>query len=253
VTPTVLGLVHDAMSSPWVYAVLFALSMVDAFLPAVPSESVVIAAGAFAAAGQPDLALVIVASALGAFTGDHVSFVIGRYAIPLVVSRTGRRRRSALDRAARLLDARGGTVIVAARYIPGARTAVTLTAGSVHYPRRRFTGFAALAAATWAVYSSLIGYIGGIAVEQNPVAGVVAGLALAGAITVGAEVTRSIHLRHRAAIGVDGARCDRVLDLPAPARLSRMTNPRSPSTHPTSRHSNCQRRLCAAPGPDGNQ
>jgi len=43
--------------------------------PAVPSESLVITAGVFAATGEPILAGVIVAAALGAFAGDHVSYL----------------------------------------------------------------------------------------------------------------------------------------------------------------------------------
>ena len=42
-------LVEGAMGSPWVFVALFAFAMIDAFFPIVPSESLVITAGVFAA------------------------------------------------------------------------------------------------------------------------------------------------------------------------------------------------------------
>jgi membrane protein DedA with SNARE-associated domain len=76
----ILPLVEDVMSSPWIYPLLFALAAVDGFFPLVPSETSVIAAGVFAAAGDPNLQLVILAAGLGAFAGDQVSYTVGRLA-----------------------------------------------------------------------------------------------------------------------------------------------------------------------------
>ena len=71
-------LVEGAMASPWVLLALFAFAALDGFFPVVPSESLVVSAGVFAAAnGEPSLPLVILAAALGAFTGDHVSYLVG--------------------------------------------------------------------------------------------------------------------------------------------------------------------------------
>ena len=41
----VLDLLHDTVTSPWVYLVIFGLTAVDAFFPAVPGEAAVITAG----------------------------------------------------------------------------------------------------------------------------------------------------------------------------------------------------------------
>ncbi|TDE15178.1 DedA family protein, partial [Actinomadura sp. 6K520] len=67
-----MGAVGTAVSSPWFYLVLFAVAALDGFFPVVPSESLVITAGVYAASGRPELEWVVVAAALGAFTGDHV-------------------------------------------------------------------------------------------------------------------------------------------------------------------------------------
>jgi membrane-associated protein len=194
VTQAILDALHDVMTSPWIYLVLFALAMLDGFFPVVPAETSVITAGVFAAAtGAPDLLLVIVVAALGAFAGDHISYAIGRTTNDRL--RNGRRSRKAFAWAERALAERGGLVLVVARYIPGGRTACTLTMGAVAYPRRSFALFDAVAAVSWAVYSGLIGYVGGAAFENDPIKGLLLGLGIALTITAVVEIVR--HVRRR--------------------------------------------------------
>jgi membrane protein DedA with SNARE-associated domain len=191
-TDAILPFVEDVMSSPWIYLVLFAVAAVDGFLPVVPSETSVLTAGVFAASGATFLPLVILAAALGAFAGDQISYALGRAGGPRLQERAapGGRRRAALERARRALDVRGGMIIVVSRYLPGARTAVTLTAGAVGYRWKRFAAFGAVAAATWAAYSALVGYLGGAAFEHEPLKGLLLGLGLAAALTGAVEVAR---------------------------------------------------------------
>lgn len=196
-TETILQVVHDVMSSPWIYLAIFLLAALDAFIPMVPSETVVITAGVFASTGTPSLPLVILAAALGAFAGDHVSYLVGRtFGWRLLRKiKPGTRRRKAFEWAERALAERGGLVLVVARYIPGGRTAITLTMGSVGYPLRRFTFYDTIAAVSWAVYGALVGLIGGAAFENDPIKGVVLGVGLAIGVTVLVEVVR--YLLHR--------------------------------------------------------
>lgn len=183
-THAILDLVHQAMSSPWLYAGIFALALLDGFFPVVPAETSVITAGVFAASGQTNLALVILVAALGAFAGDHVSYFIG--------NRSGGRlrRRKAFVWAGKALEERGGLVLVVARYIPGGRTATTLTMGAVRHPLRSFTFFDAIAASSWGVYSGLIGFFGGMAFENDPIKGLLLGLAIALSVTGVVEAVR---------------------------------------------------------------
>lgn len=202
-----LDLIHDVMASPWIYLALYLIAAVDAFFPVVPSESAVITAGAFAASGEPVLLLVMTVAALGACTGDHLSYGFGRSAGRRLVRRlpAGGRRRDAYDRSRRALARRGGLVLVVARYVPGGRTAVTLTMGAVGYPARRFTGFDVLAAVSWAVYSGLLGYLGGLAFEREPWKGVLLGLGFAVSVTVLVEVLRLLRRRRTGAKASGGA------------------------------------------------
>ena len=193
----IMDLVEGAMGSPWVYLALCAFAALDAFFPIVPSESLVITAGVFAASGEPNLFAVIVVSGLGAFIGDHISYFIGRFAGEKAMKRAkpGSRKAAAWAKGHKLLEERGGMILIVCRYIPGARTAITLTAGAVSYRLRSFTFFDAIAAFSWAAYSATIGYIGGEAFEESPWKGLALGLGIALTVTFTVELVR--HLRRR--------------------------------------------------------
>jgi membrane protein DedA with SNARE-associated domain len=205
--------VEGFVSTPWVYVALFVIAMLDGFFPVVPSETLVITLGVFAAAqDQPVLGLVIVVAALGAFTGDHISYAIGRRSGARISARLreGSRAWRVYERVGRMLAERGGLVLVAARYIPGGRTAATLTTGATGFPRRSFTRFDAVAVVSWAVYSACLGYAGGAAFEETPLYGVALGLALAFTITLVHEGVRGLRRRvHRGPSGTAGTACTR--------------------------------------------
>jgi membrane-associated protein len=196
VADSIMDLVEGAMGSPWVYLALLGFAALDAFFPIVPSESLVITAGVFSAAnGEPNLALVIVSAGLGAFIGDHISYFIGRTAGERMMRRAkpGSKKAAAWERGHKLLTERGGVILIICRYIPGARTAITLTAGAVSYRLRSFSFFDAIAAGSWAAYSALVGYIGGEAFEDSPWKGLALGLGIALTVTALVEIIR--HLR----------------------------------------------------------
>ncbi|HEX6339298.1 MAG TPA: DedA family protein [Jiangellaceae bacterium] len=194
----IVEVAENAMASPWIYLALLAFAAIDAFFPVVPSETLVISAGVFTAtSADPNLLLVIVSSAAGAFIGDHISYFIGRQGGARLVAKAGAesRSRKAFDWAARTLYKRGGLILVIARYIPGGRTATTLTCGTVRYPLKKFSFFDAIAALSWGAYAATIGYLGGQAFEDEPLLGLATGLAIALGITVAVELVR--HVRER--------------------------------------------------------
>lgn len=187
----------DPSASPWIFLIAFAAAVVDGFFPPMPSETIVVGAAAFGAAtGQPHLVLLAVCAAAGAFLGDNLTYLLGR--------RIGTERfrwmhrprpRAAIDWARRSLDRRGTALILIARYIPVGRIAVNLVAGATRFPRRRFVAVSALAAATWAAYSVLIGAVAGVWFEDNPLVGALVGIALA--IAIGVVLDR-VHARREA-------------------------------------------------------
>ena len=164
--------------SPWVYVALFAFATIDGFFPPIPSESVVIALAALAAStGRPSIAVLIPVAALGAFMGDQIAYTIGsKVDLDGLRLFRGRNGRKALQWAEHSLAHRGSSFILAARYIPIGRVAVNMSAGALGFPRRRFTGLAALAGLTWAAYGTAIGVGAGARLNGHPVIAVVVGI-----------------------------------------------------------------------------
>ena len=183
-------------SSPWTYGVIVAVAALDAILPLVPSEATVISAGVLAGLGELSIALVIAAGAAGALAGDSSAYVIGRFTGRRFESRFARspRARRRLAWAASALARRGGLIIFGGRFVPGGRTAVTVTAGLTRMRAPLFAGFAALAATAWASYAGLLGYLGGRSFENHPELALVFGFGLAAAVVVVVEAAR--RLRH---------------------------------------------------------
>ncbi|MGY4766478.1 DedA family protein [Kribbella sp. CWNU-51] len=94
-----LHFADELMSSWWIYLALWGFAALDGFFPAIPSETLVVTAGVFAAAtGEPNLYAVIVVAAIGAFVGDHVSYALGRGAGGRLLDRTkpGTKRHAAV-------------------------------------------------------------------------------------------------------------------------------------------------------------
>ena len=178
---TALELVRGVMTSPWLYAVLVGLAVLDAFLPLVPSETAVLLAGTFAASHGPDLALVVLAGAAGAIAGDHVAYAVGRALGSRVLSRVppGTRAARAHAWAADSTARGGGPVLVGARFVPGGRTATTLTMGATGFPLRRFSSYDTVACLLWAGWCSGVGYAGGRVFADHPFVGAAAGTTLA--------------------------------------------------------------------------
>jgi|SRR5262245_708188 len=189
-------LVADA--SGWAYLILFLFAYLDALVPIVPSETAVITAGVVAASGDLSLGLIIPAAAAGAFLGDNTAYLLGHRFGPRATARffTGEKAKHRLDWAEEQLNERGGQLIVVARFIPGGRTAVTLSAGTLGYPWRRFAVFDLVATLLWATYSALLGYYGGKTFESFW--GLALALTTAFALAGATELVRRAIQRRRA-------------------------------------------------------
>jgi membrane protein DedA with SNARE-associated domain len=191
-------LVSDA--SGWAYAIVFLLAFLDALVPVVPSETVVITAGVVASAGDLSLPLVISAAAAGAFLGDNTAYLIGRRFGSRAQERffSGEKARKRIEWAERQLEERGGELIVVARFIPGGRTAVTLSAGMLRFRWPRFVLFDAAAALSWALYAALLGYFGGRTFQHAAWKGLLLALGIAFAVAGAIELARWSLKRRRA-------------------------------------------------------
>ena len=74
---------------------------------------------------------------------------------------------------------------------------MTLSAGTLEYPWRRFALFDATAGVIWAVYATLLGYFGGRAFEHQPWKGLLLAFAIAFSVAGAIELTRWLRKRRR--------------------------------------------------------
>ena len=182
-----------AVSSPASYLAAFAVPALDAVLPVLPSETAVIALGvATAGSADPRIVVLVALAACGAFAGDNLCYFLGRRFGPIAERRAFAGERGARRRAwaTGALDRFGARLIIACRFIPGGRTAVTLTCGVVGYPRRSFVAATACAGAIWAAYAFFIGRLGGKAFEDRPWAGFLLAFGAALAASAVVEIVR---------------------------------------------------------------
>lgn len=190
-------LIMQAIASPWLYLVLFAVTVIDGFFPPVPSETVLVAAAAVAAStGEGNLLLLGAVAAIGAAIGDNIAFVIGR---GLGTTRFAWMRRpriaAAFAYAQRALDRRSATLILGARYIPVGRVAVNMTAGALGFPWRRFLPLSLIAGLSWSIFSLAIGLLAGAWIKDQPLLS--AGLGIVIALVIGFVIDRIAAARRR--------------------------------------------------------
>ncbi|MCX5602413.1 DedA family protein [Streptomyces phaeochromogenes] len=199
--PDWINLAESLIASPALYAVLIAVSLLDSFLPLIPSEPVVIIAGVAGATGQTNIMLVIASTAAGAFLGDLVPYSIGRLMGERALKRlpVGTKRRKAYDWFERELESRGGFVLVSTRFIPVGRYLATGTAGVVRYPLRRFMLYVAISTSTWSAYTALSGYLGGVFFQENTLLSIAVGVGFALAVTGAVEFSRYVRRRNNPA------------------------------------------------------
>jgi membrane protein DedA with SNARE-associated domain len=184
----------------WSYPVIFLVSMLDAFFPVVPSETVVITGGVLASSGDLSLPLVMVCASAGAILGDNISYGIGTWLGEHTVKRLFRsdRARHGFEWAERQLEERGFYLIVIARFIPGGRTAVTFASGYTHgMTWRRFIVADVIAGVIWGTYAASLGYFGGKQFEEAPWKGLLLAFAVAVALAGTVELVRWYLKRRR--------------------------------------------------------
>jgi membrane-associated protein len=184
------------------YVVAVLVPALDALIPVLPGETAVITLGvATAGSADPRIGPLVALAAFGAFLGDNAAYLVGSRFGPAVDRRLLAGERGARRRAwaRRSLDRFGMRIIIGCRFVPGGRTAVTLTCGLTGYPRHRFCAATACAGVVWASYAFFLGRLGGKAFEHQPWIGLLLALGLALAVSVLIEVARRGWRRYAAA------------------------------------------------------
>jgi membrane-associated protein len=156
----------------WTYAILFLIIFAETGLvvtPFLPGDSLLFAAGAFAARGSLSPAVLFVLLAIAAILGDAVNYSIGRYLAPRAERGFRFIRKEHLDRTHAFYEKHGGKTIIIARFMPIVRTFAPFVAGIGAMEYRRFAMFNVTGAIIWIALFVYAGYFFGNipAVEHN--------------------------------------------------------------------------------------
>ena len=130
----------------------------------LPGDSLLFAAGLFAADGKMSLAALLVGTPVAAIVGSQVGYAIGQASGPRLFSRADSRffRHEYVERARHHLERFGAAkAIVLARFIPIVRTMLNPVAGVLRVPMRTFVLWNALGGVVWTVGVTLVGYWAG--------------------------------------------------------------------------------------------
>jgi membrane-associated protein len=154
------------------YPVLWLIVFVASVGAPLPTSLVLLAAGAFAALGDFDIALLIVITVTASVCGDSLGYFIGRSwgsKVLIWLERPGRRRLmspATIARSRLSFNRRGAWAIFLSRFLFSALGGViNLIAGSELYPYRRFLPFDIAGQVLGAVIPLSLGYVFGVSWE----------------------------------------------------------------------------------------
>lgn len=149
----------------WTHLILFLIVFCETGLvvtPFLPGDSLLFAAGTFAALGALDLWMTVLLLIGAAILGDTVNYWVGAYIGPRAFGGNVRYlRREYLDRTHAFYERHGGKTIILARFVPIIRTFAPFVAGvgAMTYPR--FLTYNVVGAVLWVGLFVLGGYFFG--------------------------------------------------------------------------------------------
>jgi len=151
------GWIHDYQN--WTYLILFAIIFCETGLvvtPFLPGDSLLFAAGAFAAKESHPLNIAIIVFLLitAAFAGDNTNYFIGRFLGMKVYEKDYRLiKKEYLTKTHAFYEKHGGKTIILARFLPIIRTFAPFVAGIGEMAYRRFIAFNVIGGVAWIFFS----------------------------------------------------------------------------------------------------
>lgn len=151
----------------WSYVILFLIVFVETGLvvfPFLPGDSLLFAAGAFAATGAFQIALLILVFFAAAVIGDTVNYQIGKKVGTSISPNSWFGKvinQEKMNKAEAFFNKHGGKTIVIARFMPFIRTFAPFVAGASRMNYRYFITYNIVGAAMWVGLCTMLGYLFG--------------------------------------------------------------------------------------------
>lgn len=147
----------------WTYLILFLIIFCETGLivtPILPGDSLLFAAGAFAANGSLDATWLFGILSVAAVAGDTVNYAIGNFVGPRVFHPGTARflKKEYLDRTHRFYEKYGGKTIILARFVPIIRTFAPFVAGVGSMTYGRFISYNIFGGIAWITVFVFGGY-----------------------------------------------------------------------------------------------
>ena len=150
----------------WIYAILFAIIFSETgfvVTPFLPGDSLLFVAGAVAAVGGMNIAILLALLVVAAASGNMLNYHIGRYIGPRVFKWENSLffNTSALQKTEVFYEKHGGKTLVISRFLPLFRTFAPFVAGVGKMDYLRFCFFNLIGAGLWVISLLLAGYFFG--------------------------------------------------------------------------------------------
>ncbi|HUV91904.1 MAG TPA: DedA family protein [Anaerolineales bacterium] len=149
----------------WTYAILFLIIFIETglvIMPFLPGDSLLFAAGAFAALGSLNIWILWVIVFIAAALGDSVNYWIGNKMGPRAFEQDNRfLKREYLEKTQLFYEKHGGKTIILARFVPIVRTFAPFVAGVGSMNYGRFFAFNVTGALLWTTLFIFLGYFFG--------------------------------------------------------------------------------------------
>jgi len=147
----------------WTYLILFIIIFCETGLvvtPFLPGDSLLFAAGTFAAIGSLDVLWLFLLLSVAAVGGDTVNYWTGCFFGPKVFHKDHVRflNKEYLDRTHQFYEKYGGKTIIIARFIPIIRTFAPFVAGIGNMTYWRFISYNIIGGVAWIAICVFAGY-----------------------------------------------------------------------------------------------